>query len=192
MTREELYSRAPQILRRIFMFGLPVSALFFLLWYKAGGITIWGQWVTLWLKPLSFIMPIHFETDQFVGSVTLVTGKISELVYSANQFNLSLATVITLFVILPHTQPRKSFFLALWLLLIVTLWHMFMVLLQLHHTAIGPEFANRHKLFWESSSYYRAIHWVANLEKLILRYWSGFWLFLAALAANNLCLRRRT
>jgi len=191
MTRDELYSRAPQILRRIFLFGLPASALFFLLWYKAGGITLWGQWITLCLKPLSFIMPIHFETDQFVGSVTLVTGKVSELVYNANQFNLSLATLITLFVILPHVEPRKSLSLALWLVLLVTLWHMFMVLLQLHHTAIGPEFANRHKLFWESGAYYRTIHWLANFDKLILRYWAGFWIFLAALAANNLFRRHR-
>jgi len=176
MDREVLYGRIPDLLRRLFTLGLGSAGLFLLLWYF-GGDRVWGHIMGLAWKPLRFWMDIQFEMDSFVYRISLDDGRISELTYPINQLNLSFVEVVTLFALWPHEKAGQALKLAAWCLGLLFLYHHFSLWIQLLNIELGPEFANRQRIFWESTFTYSLVAKVAAFDKLILRYWAGIPVF---------------
>ncbi|MCB1052496.1 MAG: hypothetical protein H6510_11030 [Acidobacteria bacterium] len=186
MKREELYAKTPQILRNILVRALPSVVVYYLLWYKAGLMNLWGYWLGFLFKGLRWLMPIHYEPTAFFGTIRLPGGRISEIGWNGNQLNITIAIIITLFAILPHPNPKKALRFVGWILVVLTCWQLFEIWFQLYHLSISDDFANRQKIFWEPSVYFSVIHWFANFDTMILRYWMGFGVFGMALLLNNI------
>lgn len=190
MTREEFYSRLPQLLKRLFIFGVPAAILYILVWYL-GGRNIYGHLLAALFSPISPLGNIDFSsgnatTAQLIYTVTMEGGMQADLTFPINQLNSSMIEVVTLVAFWPYRKSADFFKLAAWSLLFLVVYHFCLIHLQFYSIEIGPKLANDFNLFWEKSNWYIFIKNLSAFDKFIGRYWAGFPIFGIALLCNHL------
>lgn len=190
MNKVEFYAQLPKLMKRLFTWGVGAAALFLLLWYRAGFHNLWGYTLDFFLNFLAPIMDIHYEAGTvkraaFISSVA-IEGKNIELNFLANPLNTVLVEVVTLIGLWPHQKWGKTFRLIGFCFLFTILYQSFNVGIQLYANEIGPSLANRLELYYEPTWWHTFIAKLASFDKLILRFWAGFPIFLCALMANFL------
>ncbi len=192
MTRDELYAHLPQLIRRLFTYGLGSAVLFFVFWYM-GGHNLWGHFLGVCLKLTAFFYDLRFqpgtaESASILHHMVIEGGPPAgiDLEFKINLLSAHMVEVITLLAMWPSANKKEFFRLAFWCLACTVLYQTFNVLVQLHVQEIGPKLATRFEVMWEwdGSWWYALVKKVSNFDKFILRYWAGFPIFLCALVLN--------
>ncbi len=185
MTKQELYGQLPVLGRRLFTRGVPAAVLFLVFWYLLHGDIIWGHFLNLCLKLTAFYFPVSFEPDhaKFVHAFTYSEKTVS-VVFDMNLLHMGMVQVITLLAMWLHRRWQDLLRLIAWCLLFSVLYQTFDVVIQLYSQKIGPKMADTLQIFYEETTYLRIVQKIASFDKFILRYWSGFPIFMFALVAD--------
>ena len=187
MNRGDLYGHLPSLLKRLFTLGLGSATLFLVLWYY-GGYNIWGYFLDFCMNITAPFYGLTFEsgttsTASFWHTVT-IEGNTTELEFKINLLSTHMVQVVTLLAIWPYRNKTHFFRLAAWCLLFTVLYQTFNVVIQTYYIQIGPKLATRLEIFWEDSFWFRVVRKIAVFDKLILRYWAGFPIFMFAFLAD--------
>ena len=187
MNREALYGSLPSLLRRLFTIGVGSAVLFLAIWYS-GGHNIWGHFLDICMNITAPFYNLSFEsgsssTASFWHAVT-IEGNQTELEFKINLLSAHMVQVVTLLAIWPYRNKKHFLRLVFWSLLFTVLYQTFNVVIQTYYMQIGPKMATRLEIFWEETFWFRVVRKVAVFDKLILRYWAGFPIFMFAFLAD--------
>ena len=189
MNKQELYGQLPNLLKRLFTYGLLSAVLFLVFWYLGGGMKIWGHFLDFAMNLTAFYYPVQFDSTGGRGAamlhtLTLENGRNVELEFATNMLSVHMVQVVTFLATWPHRRFSSFLRLAGWCVLFTVLYQTFNIVVQLHIQEIGPMLATRLEVMWEETTWYHIMQKVAGFDEVILRYWAGFPIFLCAMVAD--------
>lgn len=177
-----------KFIKRFLIFGLPGCVVFVLFWYLMNGYAIWGSILDFCATPISFLIDIDYESGRLerAGLVQAVTvyGKDLEIVYKVNQLNSNLVVLVMIFCTWPHKSWGDALKLVPLLFVFTVGYQLFSVWILSYESALGPQMADRLKVFWEPNAWYETIRHIAAFDKFILRYYAAFPIFGAGIVVR--------
>lgn len=189
MSKQEFYDQLPNLLKRLFTWGLLAAIVFLFLWYN-GGINVYGYLLAPIANILIPIAKISFEpgstaSAKFAYEIDIVGVGPQALSFLANQLNSTMLEVVTLLAMWPKKNWRNFLKLIGWCLFFLVLYHTFQIFIQCYNIQIGGKLANTLNLFWEPSGWKTFVRNVSKFDLFILRFWGGFPVFGLALVAHH-------
>lgn len=189
MSKKEIYSQLPTLLKRLFTWGFLAASAFLIIWYN-GGINLYGFFLAPIVDVLIPLADVAYEkgtvgSAKFIYKVEFNGINARELTFIANQLNSSALEVITLLAMWPKTSLKKTAQLSIWCFLFLILYHSFQIFIQCYSYQIGPEMANSLNTFWEPSLWWDIVKNISKFDLFILRFWAGFPVFGLALFFNS-------
>jgi len=190
MDKQTLYQQLPRITLRLFVIGLPAAMVFIFCWYTLDASHLWG-------RILAFFMDIIFDVSYDAKHAALayhfsaIPGTTQTSEYAVNQMNSNLIVLVTLMATWPYSSFKDFLKVAAWCFLFTILYQIFSIYIQTCSARLGPELAGRLGIFWEDSVQHRVVRKIANFDKMILRYFGWFPIFLCSLVAIYFTHRRK-
>lgn len=170
-------------LKRLYLYGIPASILFWLLWYK-GFAALYAQLLVGLAKALTLgKIDLRYapETQEivlpFLLEMTAKGAKYADIGYVVNQWNHSFTAVLLLVVVFWRPKPfRGNLRLAFLTFVLLMSYHLMAMGLTLWEEYLGPNLPNRYQIMWEHRDvwYYPLIAKGAAFNTLVGRYWAGF------------------